>query len=81
MSEEKTEQQILEVEKKNNIFDKFRHDYRQGRSQHNTAGGEKKIPVGPNIYHLLRTKARKNQNHNNICCLLLLCYFSKNTVK
>jgi len=40
MSEEKTEQLILEVEK-TIFFDKFRHDYRQGRSQPNTGGGER----------------------------------------
>jgi len=39
MSEEKTEQLILEVEKKTFFFEKFRHNYRQSRSQPNTAGG------------------------------------------
>jgi len=32
MSEEKTEQLILKVEKKTILFDKFRHDYRKEKS-------------------------------------------------
>jgi len=31
MSEEKTEQLILEVENKTILFDKFRHDYRKAK--------------------------------------------------
>jgi len=56
---------------------------KQGRSQPNTAGkgekssgGAKFLPYFLKFEVKIGAKARKKQKHN-ICCLLLLCYFSR----
>jgi len=45
MSEEKTEQLILEVEKKNKFFDKFRQDYRKEKRRMKAIAARAVFPV------------------------------------